>query len=93
MSVKHDGMAVPIYSHYSKLCLSIFRIFLSGHIDLATREQKFLKPSRIWEMGRDDLTPKFASNQKAVGTAEKMCLEDVIEKTEVIIPFFHPIPY
>jgi hypothetical protein len=81
MSVEHDGMVFPIDSHYSKLCLSIFRIFLPGHIDLTTREQKFLKPSRIWEVGRDRTTIPFASNQKAVGTAEKMCLNDVIEKS------------
>jgi hypothetical protein len=92
MGVEHDGMIVPIHCNNCVAGLSIWRLF-SDQMNHGARQEKFMKPSRVWEKGREDAAIPFTPDQKAVGPVEEVCLDGVFEKPNFFIVVFHVNAY
>ena len=78
--VQHDGMTLPLHGHSREFTLTNADGVFPNQINGASREKKFVESPWIGQEGRDQLSVRFASDEKAVGASQECGPEGLAKK-------------
>jgi len=87
MGVEHDGQVFSFHGDDGIEGLPLPVLSSFNQVNRAPREQKFLKPAGVRKKGGDSLVSQLASNEEAIGPANKFCLKDVTKETHRLPSF------